>query len=300
MFYIFLKRPFDCVCSGVGLLLLLPVGLVAGLLIKLCDGGPIFYSQIRIGQFGVPFRIWKFRTMVVNAERLGPGITKDGDPRIIRIGRFLRKTKLDELPQLWNVLRGEMSLVGPRPEVPGYVAKYTPEQRKVLALQPGITDLATLEFRNEEEMLRAESRKQKAESRNAEGGAGDGKAEMLRGEMLKSEMLKGEQGAENGRRKTEDGGRKTEDGGLKTEDGRGKTEDGGGYSSEVEKFYVEYCLPQKIHLNLAYASRASVWEDTKLILRTVWALGARRSAQDGGRRTEGSGLRNYYESVNKD
>ncbi len=136
--------------------------------------------------------------MVVNAERLGPGVTRDGDPRITGIGRLLRKTKLDELPQLWNVLLGDMSFVGPRPELPRYVEKYTAEQKRVLALKPGITDVATLEFRNEEELLCT--------------------------------------------------------------------------AAETEKFYLEYCVPRKIELNLAYAGKASVWEDIKIIFRTLLLL----------------------------
>ena len=103
---------------ALGLLAFLPLGVLIAISIKLADFGPVFYRQTRIGQFGKPFRIWKFRTMVRNADRLGLQITKDQDPRITRVGRFLRKTKLDELPQLWNVLRGDMSLVGPRPERP--------------------------------------------------------------------------------------------------------------------------------------------------------------------------------------
>ncbi|HZR15739.1 MAG TPA: sugar transferase [Verrucomicrobiae bacterium] len=148
------KRAFDILASALGLLLVLPLGAVIGLLIKLADRGPIFFGQIRIGRFGKPFRIWKFRSMVVDADRKGLGITGEDDPRITRIGRFLRKTKLDELPQLWNVLVGEMSLVGPRPEVARYVERYTSEQRQILQYRPGITDLASLLFRNEEALLR--------------------------------------------------------------------------------------------------------------------------------------------------
>ncbi len=147
------KRVFDVVCAAIGLLVLSPLGLVLALGVKLADGGPIFYRQTRIGQFGRPFRIWKFRSMVINADKLGVPLTRDQDPRITRIGRFLRKTKLDELPQLWNVLVGDMSLVGPRPEVPRYVELYTPEQREVLNSKPGITDLATMMFRDEEALL---------------------------------------------------------------------------------------------------------------------------------------------------
>lgn len=154
MAYQTLKRGLDVLGAGLGLLLLAPVAVLLGLLVKLSDGGPIFYGQIRVGRGGREFRIWKFRSMVVNADKLGIAVTKDADPRITRVGRFLRKTKLDELPQLWNVLAGEMSLVGPRPEVPRYVAKYTPEQRTILELKPGITDLASLLFRHEEALLR--------------------------------------------------------------------------------------------------------------------------------------------------
>ncbi|NOS71960.1 MAG: hypothetical protein HOP33_18790 [Verrucomicrobia bacterium] len=154
MLYPALKRCFDLVMAGLGLLLLLPMGLLIALVIKLSDGGPVFYAQIRVGRFGRPFQIRKFRSMVRDADKAGLPVTKEGDPRITRIGRFLRRTKLDELPQLWNVLVGEMSFVGPRPEVSRYVEHYTPEQREILNYKPGITDMATLLFRNEETLLR--------------------------------------------------------------------------------------------------------------------------------------------------
>ena len=149
------KRVYDVFFASIGLLVLYPVLLAVAVLVKLSDGGPVFFRQPRVGQWGRVFLIWKFRTMVVDAERLGLGVTRDGDARITPLGRFLRKMKLDELPQLWNVLCGEMSFVGPRPEVPRYVARYTTAQREVLRVRPGITDLATLEFRNEEDMLAA-------------------------------------------------------------------------------------------------------------------------------------------------
>jgi lipopolysaccharide/colanic/teichoic acid biosynthesis glycosyltransferase len=146
---------YDVAFAAVGLILLGPfLGLIA-LLVKLGDGGPVFYRQRRIGQHGIPFLIIKFRTMVQNADKLGLSITSNGDRRITRVGKLLRKTKLDELPQLWNVLRGEMSLVGPRPEVPRYVELYTPDQRTILNYKPGITDLASLRFRDEESLLHA-------------------------------------------------------------------------------------------------------------------------------------------------
>lgn len=193
------KRAFDLFFAASGLLFLCPVFLVLAVAVKLSDGGPVFYRQPRVGQGGRLFAILKFRSMVVNAEKLGISVTKDGDPRITRIGRFMRKTKLDELPQLWNVLRDDMSFVGPRPEVPRYVAHYTIEQRQVLALKPGITDLATLAFRNEEELLRT--------------------------------------------------------------------------AADTEKFYLEYCVPRKIELNLAYARQATVWKDVIIILKTVLPWG---------------------------
>jgi lipopolysaccharide/colanic/teichoic acid biosynthesis glycosyltransferase len=147
------KRAFDVCIASAGLLLLLPLFLFVACAVLLDDGAPVFFSQERIGRFGRPFRIWKFRSMRVETEARGPSITAAGDPRITRIGRILRRWKLDELPQLWNVIRGHMSFVGPRPEVPRYVSCYSEEQRAVLQLQPGITDLATLEFRDEESLL---------------------------------------------------------------------------------------------------------------------------------------------------
>lgn len=147
------KRAFDLFWTILGLPLLLPLfGLIA-VLIKLEDGGPVFFRQERVGYKGRRFRIWKFRTMVVDAEKQGLLLTVGDDPRITRVGAWLRRLKLDELPQLFNVLAGEMSLVGPRPEVPAYVAYYTPEQRQVLNLMPGITDPASIQYRNESERL---------------------------------------------------------------------------------------------------------------------------------------------------
>ena len=149
------KREYDIFFAGLGLVVLSPLFLLVALVIKLSDGGAVFYRQKRIGQRGVPFSILKFRTMVPDADKVGPPITGAGDPRITAVGRILRRSKLDELPQLWNVLRGEMSLVGPRPEVPRYVEQYTPQQRGILEYKPGITDLASLRFREEEALLKS-------------------------------------------------------------------------------------------------------------------------------------------------
>jgi lipopolysaccharide/colanic/teichoic acid biosynthesis glycosyltransferase len=217
------KRAFDLFFSAVGLVALSPVFLVLAVAVKVSDGGTILFRQKRIGQGSRPFFILKFRSMVEGAEPTGISVTRYDDPRVTRIGRFMRKNKLDELPQLWNVLVGDMSLVGPRPEVPRYVEMYTEEQRRVLALKPGITDLASLQFRNEEELL----------SRASEGV-----------------------------RETVEGGR---------------------YGGEVERFYVEYCVPRKIELSLAYAAGANLWEDTKIILRTLFPrLLLRNSGESGG------------------
>ena len=147
------KRIFDIFFSLLGLAVLgLPM-LIISLIIKLTDRGPVLYKQVRVGKDGVEFKIFKFRTMVVNADKIGAQITVGADPRITPIGRFLRGTKLDELPQLLNVLAGTMSFVGPRPEVPKYVAMYNPDQKKVLSVTPGITDLASIKYRSESEIL---------------------------------------------------------------------------------------------------------------------------------------------------
>jgi len=138
------KRIFDTVCSLFGLaVLVLPLLLVAAL-IRLHDGGPVFYRGVRIGRSGKSFLIFKFRTMVVNADRIGGHSTADDDARVTAIGGFLRKCKLDELPQLINVLLGQMSLVGPRPEVSEYVALFTEEEKAILNVRPGITDWASI------------------------------------------------------------------------------------------------------------------------------------------------------------
>jgi len=189
------KRGYDLILSGLGLLFIWPLLLVVGLIIRVLDGAPVLFRQVRVGRRGRPFQILKFRTMRPKAERLGASVTQAGDPRVTAVGRWLRRSKLDELPQLWNVFKGEMSLVGPRPEVPQYVAKYNAEQQRVLELKPGITDVATLLYRNEEELLRGRP--------------------------------------------------------------------------DVERAYLDEVMPRKIQLDLAYAAGANLWEDTKVILRTL-------------------------------
>jgi lipopolysaccharide/colanic/teichoic acid biosynthesis glycosyltransferase len=204
-----IKRAYDVFFAALGLVVLAPFLLLLALIVKVSDGGPVLFKQQRMGQHGRLFRIWKYRTMVVNAEQQGLSLTAGGDPRITPVGRWLRRWKLDELPQLWNVLRGDMSLVGPRPEVPVYVDQYTEAQRQVLELKPGITDLATLEFRDEEELLRE--------------------------------------------------------------------------APDPERFYVSHCIGRKIELNLRYARTATLWEDTKIILRTLFPALPLRSRATGSR-----------------
>jgi lipopolysaccharide/colanic/teichoic acid biosynthesis glycosyltransferase len=147
------KRLLDITVASIGLVVLAPLFVVIGILIKFDSPGPVFFKGERIGQHGRRFYILKFRSMVPDAPRLGTSITSQDDPRITRVGRFLRQTKLDELPSLVNVLKGEMSLVGPRPESPYWVERYTPQQQAVLTIKPGITGLAQIKYRNEETLL---------------------------------------------------------------------------------------------------------------------------------------------------
>jgi len=147
------KRAVDILGATAGMIMLSPVLAIAACCIKLTSRGPVLYRQVRIGQGAHPFQILKFRSMTVQTSNKGLEITVAGDSRVTAIGKLLRRYKVDELPQLWNVIRGDMSLVGPRPEVPVYIEEYTPEQRTVLSVRPGITDPASLAYRHEEEIL---------------------------------------------------------------------------------------------------------------------------------------------------
>lgn len=148
-----MKRLFDIIASALGLVVLSPFILLIALAVKFTSPGPIVYLGTRVGLHGTDFKLYKFRTMVVDADKKGPMVTGARDTRITPTGRFLRNYKLDELPQLFNVLKGDMSFVGPRPEDPKYVEYYTDEQREVLNVRPGITSPATIEYRHEEEQL---------------------------------------------------------------------------------------------------------------------------------------------------
>ncbi len=141
------------VASTAGLVVLLPFTLLTALAVAVDSPGPVLFRQRRVGLNGREFEILKFRTMRVDAEAVGGQLTVGTDPRVTRVGRFLRASKFDEIPQLFNVLRGDMSLVGPRPEVPRYVALYTPEQRQVLSVRPGITDPASIAYRSESQLM---------------------------------------------------------------------------------------------------------------------------------------------------
>lgn len=157
------KRLFDMVFSVSGLLFLAPAFVIIAILIKTDSKGPVFFRQKRIGKRGVSFYIFKFRTMQAIQSKKGLKITVGNDVRVTKIGVFLRKYKIDELPQLINIIKGEMSFVGPRPEVPEYVEHYSDKNREiVLSVRPGITDLASIEFRNENEILDTEENPEKA------------------------------------------------------------------------------------------------------------------------------------------
>lgn len=146
-------RFFDFLVALAGILLLFPLFLIIAILIKLSSPGPVIYSQRRIGLDGKVFSLYKFRSMIKNADQVGTSVTAKNDPRITPIGKILRKTKVDELPQLFNVLKGDMSFVGPRPDVPEIINTYTSEMRRILNVRPGITGNATLYLRNEENLL---------------------------------------------------------------------------------------------------------------------------------------------------
>ncbi len=150
-----MKRLFDMVLSAVGLLIAAPLLLVAAVAIKLDSAGPVFFTQARVGRGFRPFRLFKLRSMRAEHAPNPRQITSAGDLRITRVGRILRKTKIDELPQLWNVLRGEMSLVGPRPEVRKYVEMFRSDYDEILTVRPGVTDLASIRYRDEERLLAA-------------------------------------------------------------------------------------------------------------------------------------------------
>ncbi len=162
MYKNFGKRIFDIVATLIGGILLLPLIVIIIVWIKTTSKGPLFYVQERVGINFKQFNLYKFRTMIVNADKVGPSVTSGDDPRITKIGKILRKTKIDELPQLINVLKGDMSLVGPRPEVMKFVKQKKEEYKKILTIKPGITDNAAIEYRDEETIMEQYENKEKA------------------------------------------------------------------------------------------------------------------------------------------
>jgi lipopolysaccharide/colanic/teichoic acid biosynthesis glycosyltransferase len=150
-------RILDLAISFVFLALFFPILLAISILVRLSSSGGVFYKQVRIGKDGVPFKLYKFRSMRIGSDKLGLLTIGNNDNRITKIGTFLRSTKIDEIPQFFNVLMGNMSIVGPRPEVEKYTSLYTPAQREVLSVLPGITDFASIHFRNENELLANQS-----------------------------------------------------------------------------------------------------------------------------------------------
>ena len=197
------KRIFDLIFTVPGLIVLLPFFIIIALWVTLDSKGPVLYRQERVGRHGKTFGIYKFRTMVENADKIGGAITIGDDPRITKSGQFLRKYKIDELPQLINVVKGEMSLVGPRPEVNKYVNLYTSEQKEVLNLIPGITDPASIKYRNENILLAASL-------------------------------------------------------------------DTYGASYDPEQVYIQEIMPDKIRINLEYASKATLLTDFGIIIKTIF------------------------------
>lgn len=149
----FFKRVFDIFVSLLMLIILLPLFLLLAIIIKIDSRGPVFFRQERVTRYNKHFRIFKFRTMVVNAEKLGAQVTSKGDARVTRVGKFLRKCRLDELPQLLDIFRGTMSFVGTRPEVPKYVECYTPEMYATLLMPAGVTSLASINYKDEAELM---------------------------------------------------------------------------------------------------------------------------------------------------
>ena len=162
MYKRYFKRGFDIIIASIGIVFLSPLLLLISIWIKFSTKGSLFYIQKRVGKDFKEFDIYKFRSMIVNADKIGPSVTSGNDPRITEIGKFIRRTKIDELPQLINVIKGDMSIVGPRPEVMKFVTKKEDAYKKILSVKPGITDNATIEFRDEETMMNRYEDKEKA------------------------------------------------------------------------------------------------------------------------------------------
>lgn len=161
-YYVYGKRIFDILATVSGGLILLPIIIIIVIWIKLSSKGPIFYVQKRVGKDFQEFDLYKFRSMIIDADKVGPSVTSGDDPRITKVGKIIRRTKIDELPQLINVIKGDMSLVGPRPEVIKFVKEKKEEYAKILSVRPGITDNAAIAYRDEETIMNQYENKEKA------------------------------------------------------------------------------------------------------------------------------------------
>ena len=233
------KRMLDVAASLVGLFALSPLFVVIALLVKSTSAGPALYRHQRMGRGGRSFGVLKFRTMCQDADQIGPAITTAADSRITPLGRHLRRLKLDELPQLWNVLIGEMSLVGPRPEAPGYVQLYSPEQRQVLSVRPGITDTASIAYRREEELLGL--------ARDKLVQVGLVQVGLVQSDIANADRAQGNQ--------------------AQADLAEADVSLGG-----LDRYYREVVLPDKLSMNLEYLDRISLSHDLSLLWRTAVAV----------------------------
>ena len=253
------KRMVDLVFSVAGLFLLAPLLVVIGVLVKSTSNGPALYRHRRMGRAGQSFGVLKFRTMCRDADQIGPAITTAADSRITPLGRYLRRLKLDELPQLWNVLMGEMSLVGPRPEAPGYVQLYSPAQRRVLSVRPGITDSASIAYRREEEILeRAQSRLSPAELRPDELVRSDlTRADLTQNDLAQADLTRADL---------------TQNDLAQADLTQADRQPADITHCDLDRYYREVVLPDKLNMNLEYLDRISLRHDLSLLLRTTVAV----------------------------
>jgi len=262
------KRALDLAVSTAGLLLLAPLFLLIAILVKIASAGPVLYRHERVGRGGERFGVLKFRTMCRGADQLGPALTTATDSRITPLGRHLRRSKLDELPQLWNVLVGEMSLVGPRPEAPGYVEFYSPAQRNVLSVRPGITDSASLAYRREEELLAARARpkdlvlhpaglnqndlNQNDLNQNDPGQVNTGQCDPSRPDLRRVHLAQADL--------------------AQVPLAQANQSPADLSDIDFDRYYREIVLPDKLNMNLRYLDRISLSHDLGLLFRTTIAI----------------------------
>lgn len=276
------KKSFDLTVATIALVLLSPLMLFIAAVVKLSDGGAVLYRQDRLGLRGQWFTMLKFRSMIPDADKVGPMVTAGDDCRVTTFGRFLRETHLDDLPQLWHVLRGQMSLVGPRPGVPRYVARYTPEHQKILELLPGIADAGALAFPGTASRRQTARRRRVvmhhcwANARHRGTVPGGAMARALSRALGDLRFTWGHSGRRASIRTQGSGG---SPGGATmptrlAEQTRRELGEASYHKpplpswDQVEKFYLEHYLPRRIEASLAYAREACVWQDLKVLWRT--------------------------------